>query len=149
MDKIKLRIRLRKFWKITFYPPYKLFTKLQNEIRYDINEYDNNSWKEFLESLNPDENSLFHFNRKLTKKFFALPPILDSDGPKYTPLDKADAFLRSLENSFQVNPELYCNNQIKRVKKLINQYFLYPPSQIVPKLTSPQEIIEIIKKINV
>ncbi|KAF8789880.1 hypothetical protein HNY73_007784 [Argiope bruennichi] len=108
VDKIKLKNRWRKFWQMTFYPPYKLlFTKLQNEIREDINEYDNNSWKELLESLNPEDNSLFEFNRKLTKKFFVLPPIFDSDRLKYTPLGKANAFLHSLENSFQVNPEPY------------------------------------------
>ncbi|KAF8789716.1 putative RNA-directed DNA polymerase like protein [Argiope bruennichi] len=150
VDKIKLKNRWHKFWQMTFYPPYKLlFTKLQNEIREDINEYDNNSWKELLESLNPEDNSLFDFNRKLTKKFFALPPILYSDGLKYTPLGKANAFLHSLENSFQVNPEPYCNDQIRGVKIAVNDYFKAPPPPSNPKLTSPKEIIDIIKKLNV
>ncbi|CAL1275303.1 unnamed protein product [Larinioides sclopetarius] len=53
-------------------------------------------------------------NKKLARKFIPIPPILDTDGIKYTPLGKADAFRHSLENSFQVNPEPYCNSHINK-----------------------------------
>ncbi|GBM89207.1 putative RNA-directed DNA polymerase from transposon X-element [Araneus ventricosus] len=149
VDKIKLKNRFRKYYQQTFYPLYKSKAyKLQKEIHEDIVNFDNNRWRETIEGISSEDNSLYEMNRKLSKKIIPTPPILDSDGMKYTPLGKANAFRFSLENSFQVNPEPYCNNHIKKVNRSISNYF--QKLQIISQLdlVTPQEVIFLIKKLN-
>ncbi|GBL62391.1 putative RNA-directed DNA polymerase from transposon X-element, partial [Araneus ventricosus] len=149
LTKIKIKNRLRKLYQITFFPPYKRKAyKLQKEIQKDIETYDNNRWKETIMDINPEDNTLYEMNRKLSKKFIPTPPILDTDGIKYTPLGKANAFKHSLENSFQENPEPYCNLHINEVNNSINSYFNNLATSSTPDLISSQEVINLIKKIN-
>ncbi|GBO07200.1 RNA-directed DNA polymerase from mobile element jockey [Araneus ventricosus] len=149
LTKIKIKNRLRKLYQITFFPPYKRKAyKLQKEIQKDIETYDNNRWKETIMDINPEDNTLYEMNRKLSKKFIPTPPILDTDGIKYTPLGKANAFKHSLENSFQENPEPYCNLHINEVNNSINSYFNNLATFSTPDLISSQEVINLIKKIN-
>ncbi|GBN39168.1 putative RNA-directed DNA polymerase from transposon X-element, partial [Araneus ventricosus] len=149
VDKIKLKNRFRKFYQQTFYPPYKRKAyKLQREIHEDIVNFDNNRWREMIQGINPEDNSLYEMNRKLSKKCIPTPPILDTDGMKYTPLGKANAFRHCLENSFQVNPEPYCNSHIKKVNRSISNYFHNIHNTSQPEMVSPQEVISLIKKLN-
>ncbi|GBM63190.1 RNA-directed DNA polymerase from mobile element jockey [Araneus ventricosus] len=84
LSKIKIKNRLRKLYQITFFPPYKRKAyKLQKEIQKDIETYDNNRWKETIMDIIPEDNTLYEMNRKLSKKFFPTPPILDTDGFNY------------------------------------------------------------------
>ncbi|GBN46465.1 hypothetical protein AVEN_275115-1 [Araneus ventricosus] len=85
-------------------------------------------------------------NRKLSKKFIPTPPILDTDGIKYTPLGKSNAFKHSLENSFQENPDSYCYLHINEVNNSINSYFNNLATSSTPDLISSQEVIKPIKK---
>ncbi|GBM41919.1 hypothetical protein AVEN_142897-1 [Araneus ventricosus] len=95
-----------------------------------------------------EDNTLYEMNRKLSKKFIPTPPILDTDGIKYTPLGKANAFKHSLENSFQENPEPYCNLHINEVNNSIYCYFNYLVTSSTPDRISSQKVINLIKKIN-
>ncbi|GBM34722.1 hypothetical protein AVEN_208883-1 [Araneus ventricosus] len=88
-------------------------------------------------------------NRKLSRKFIPTPPILDTEGIKYTPLGKANAFKHSLENSFPENPEPYCNLHINEVNNSINSIiFNNLATSSTLDLISSQEVINLIKKIN-
>ncbi|GBN00824.1 hypothetical protein AVEN_197340-1, partial [Araneus ventricosus] len=73
-----------------------------------------------------DDNSIYEANRKFSKKYIEIPLIIDTDGVKYTPLDKADALKYSLEISFQTNPESYDDNQIPMINKAVRQYIRKP-----------------------
>ncbi|GBM62352.1 hypothetical protein AVEN_166847-1 [Araneus ventricosus] len=87
LSKITIKNRLRKLDQIAFFPPYKRKAfKLQKEIQKDIETYDNNRWKETIMDINPEDNILYDVNRKLSKKFIPTPPILNTDGIKYTSL---------------------------------------------------------------
>ncbi|GBM87188.1 hypothetical protein AVEN_78700-1 [Araneus ventricosus] len=70
-------------------------------------EIDQESWKEWLMNLNEEDNSIYIAARKFSRKYIQIPPILDTDYIKCTPLGKANAFKYSLENSFQTSPEPY------------------------------------------
>ncbi|GBM61035.1 hypothetical protein AVEN_79682-1 [Araneus ventricosus] len=108
LSKIRIKNRLRKLYQIIFFPSYKRKAyKFQKEIQKDIETYDNDRWKETIMDINPEDNVLNDMNQKLSKKFIPTPPILDTNGIKYTPLGKANAFKHNLENSFQENPEPY------------------------------------------
>ncbi|GBN86573.1 hypothetical protein AVEN_41317-1 [Araneus ventricosus] len=144
LDKKKIKNRLRKLYQQTFYPPFKL----QKQIHKDIEDFDNNRWRETIQGINSEDNTLYDMNRKLSNKFIPTPPILDTDGMKYMPLGKANAFRYSLENSFQENPEPYCNSHISKVNLTINKYLRSLNTCSPPNIISPQEVINLIKKIN-
>ncbi|GBN11497.1 putative RNA-directed DNA polymerase from transposon X-element, partial [Araneus ventricosus] len=148
-NKITQRNQQNNRWKTTYDPIYKRHAnRLTNEIKRDIEKYNQDTWTDWLISLNPEDLSIYDATRKFTKKFIQVPPILDTDGLKYTPLGKANAFKYSLENSFQTNPEPYNNNHISFVNKKVRNYLAQKKNDNCIKLTSPQEIISITKKIN-
>ncbi|GBO19147.1 hypothetical protein AVEN_210708-1, partial [Araneus ventricosus] len=99
-------------------------------------------------SLNQEDNSIYIAARKFSRKYIQIPPILDTDGIKYTPLGKANAFKFSLENSFQNNPEPYDGAHIDEVNRAIRRYIDNPKPSSNIKLTSPQEILSLLKRIN-
>ncbi|GBN97932.1 putative RNA-directed DNA polymerase from transposon X-element [Araneus ventricosus] len=101
-----------------------------------------------MQGINPEDNTLYDMNRILSKKFFPTPPILDTDGMKYTPLGIENAFRYSLENSFQGNQEQNCNSHINKVNLTINKYLRSLNTCSTPSIISPQEAINLIKKIN-
>ncbi|GBM58552.1 hypothetical protein AVEN_255332-1 [Araneus ventricosus] len=80
--------------------------------------------------------------------FISIPPILDTDGIKYTPLGKANAFKHSLENSSQENPKPYFNLHINEVNNSVSSYFNNLTKSSTLDLISSQELINLIKKIN-
>ncbi|GBN77514.1 hypothetical protein AVEN_268125-1 [Araneus ventricosus] len=88
-NKITLRNEIKKRWQITYDPRFKRkSTQLTNEIKADIKQYDQDSCTEWLLSLNQEDLSINNATRKFSKKFHKIPPILDTDGLKYTPSEK-------------------------------------------------------------
>ncbi|GBM54379.1 hypothetical protein AVEN_82991-1 [Araneus ventricosus] len=149
LSKIRVKNRFRKLYQITFFPPYKRKAyKLEKEIHKGIETYDNNRWKETIMDINPEDNTLYDINRKSSKNVIPTPTILDTEEIKYTPLGKVNAFKHSLENSFQKNPEPYCNLYINEVNNSINSYFNNFATSSTPDLISSQVVINLIKRIN-
>ncbi|GBN32004.1 putative RNA-directed DNA polymerase from transposon X-element [Araneus ventricosus] len=147
-NKIALRNQIKKSWQITYDHRFRKFTQLTNDIKADIVQYDQDSWTEWRLSLNQEEVSIYETTRKFSRQFHKIPPILDTDGLKYTHLVKANVFKYSLENSFQTNPELYDNRHISEVNKAVHHFLNSTRKDNNIKLTSPREIQAIIKKIN-
>ncbi|GBO18446.1 putative RNA-directed DNA polymerase from transposon X-element [Araneus ventricosus] len=145
VKKITLRNQIRKRWQQTYDPRYRrTANRLTNKIRREIRDYDQESWKEWLMSLTQEDNSIYIAARK----YIQIPPMLDTDGIKYTPLGKANAFKYSLENSFQTNPEPYDDVHIDEVNRAIRRYINNPKPSSNIKFTSPQEILSFLKRIN-
>ncbi|GBN78129.1 putative RNA-directed DNA polymerase from transposon X-element [Araneus ventricosus] len=88
-NKITLRNQIKKRWQITYDPRFKRkSTQLTNEIKADIKQYDQDSWAEWLLSLNQKDLSIYNATRKFSRKFHKIPPILDTGRLKYTPSEK-------------------------------------------------------------
>ncbi|GBM41653.1 RNA-directed DNA polymerase from mobile element jockey [Araneus ventricosus] len=64
------------------------------------------------------------------------------------PLGKENASKFSLENSLQTNPEPYDDAHIDEVNRAIRRYIDNPKPSSNIKLTSPQEILSLLKRIN-
>ncbi|GBN95687.1 hypothetical protein AVEN_204862-1 [Araneus ventricosus] len=136
--KINLRNQIKKRWQITYDPRFKRkSTHLPNEIKADINQYDQDSWTDWLLILNQEDLSIYNATRKFSRNFHKIPPILDTDGLKYTPLGKANAFKYSLENSFQTNPEPYDNRHISEVNRAVQHFLNSTRNDNNIKLTYP------------
>ncbi|GBN79346.1 hypothetical protein AVEN_150951-1 [Araneus ventricosus] len=102
--------------------------QLQKQIHKENEDFDNNRWRETIQGVNPEDNTLYDMNSKWSKKFIPTTPINDTDGRKYTPLGKANAFRYSLENSFQGKKEPYCDSHIIQGSNYINLDLRPPPS---------------------
>ncbi|GFT14625.1 RNA-directed DNA polymerase from mobile element jockey [Trichonephila clavipes] len=76
------------------------------------------------------------------------PPILSSRGLVFGTKEKADCFVDNLEESFTENRTPYDDDHIDKVDRTIRR-FLNNYSSSIPPLTSPQEICDIISKLNI
>ncbi|GBN10163.1 hypothetical protein AVEN_190798-1 [Araneus ventricosus] len=113
--------------------------KLTNEIKSDIRDFDQESWRGWLTGLIQEDNLIYEANRKISKKHIQIPLILDTDGVKYTPHGKANAFKYSLGNSFQINPEPYDNRQMAIVHKAVCHHIKNAREYFDVQLTSPRK----------
>ncbi|GFU47474.1 uncharacterized protein TNCV_4823511 [Trichonephila clavipes] len=69
---IKTKNRFRKLWNNTRYPLYKReVNALVREIRIEINEHKNRTWKNLLSSLNVEDNSLYNLHKELQKNILS------------------------------------------------------------------------------
>ncbi|GFW65440.1 probable RNA-directed DNA polymerase from transposon X-element [Trichonephila clavipes] len=144
---IRAKNRFRKLWNNTRYPPYKReVIALIRQIRSEIQEHKNRTWKEFLLTLNPEDNSLYNIHRKFSKRHIPFPPLHGPGGMAYSDFEKAEAFKDTLEVTFQENEEPYCDDKIEEDENLFDDYF-DKFATCTPPLTSPSEVKGIIKKL--
>ncbi|GFT59770.1 probable RNA-directed DNA polymerase from transposon X-element [Trichonephila clavipes] len=121
---IRAKNRFRKLWNETRYPPYKReVNALIRQIRKEIQEHKNRTWKDFLLTLNPEDNSLYNLHRKFSKRHIPLPPLHGPGGMAYSDFEKAEVFKDTLEVTFQENEEPYCDDKIEEVESLVDDYF--------------------------
>ncbi|GFX27693.1 probable RNA-directed DNA polymerase from transposon X-element [Trichonephila clavipes] len=114
---IKTKNRFRKLWNNTRYPPYKReVNALVRQIRIEINEHKNRTWKNFLSTLNVEDNSLYQLHKRITKKHTVIPPLHGPSGMAYSDFEKAEAFKDTLEVTFQENSEPYSDDKIEEVE---------------------------------
>ncbi|GBM60688.1 putative RNA-directed DNA polymerase from transposon X-element [Araneus ventricosus] len=86
VKKITLRNQIRKRRQQTYDPRYRrTANRLTNQIRREIRDYDQESWKKWLMSLNQEDNSIYIAARKFSRKYIQIPPILDTNG-NYRPI---------------------------------------------------------------
>ncbi|GFT70267.1 putative RNA-directed DNA polymerase from transposon X-element [Trichonephila clavipes] len=64
----------------------------------------------------------------------------------YSDFEKAEAFKDTLEDTFQENEELYCDDKIEEVENLVNHFFDNFATS-TPPLTSSTEVRGSIKKL--
>ncbi|GFT38550.1 uncharacterized protein TNCV_2748271 [Trichonephila clavipes] len=144
---IRAKNRFRKLWNNTRYPPYKReVNALIRQIRSEIQDHKNRAWKNFLLTLNPEDNSLYNLHRKFSKRHVPFPPLHGPGGMAYSDFEKAEAFKNTLEVTFQENEEPYCDDKIEEVENLVDHYF-DNFATCTPPLTSPSEVRGIIKKL--
>ncbi|GFY15117.1 uncharacterized protein TNCV_1569321 [Trichonephila clavipes] len=120
---IRAKNRFRKLWNNTRYPPYKReVNALIRQTRSEIQDHKNRTWKNFLLTLNPEDNSLYNLHRKFSKRHTPFPPLHGPGGMAYSDFEKAEAFKDTLEVTFQENEEPYCDDKIE-VENLVNHFF--------------------------
>ncbi|GFX39314.1 probable RNA-directed DNA polymerase from transposon X-element [Trichonephila clavipes] len=135
---IRAKNRFSKLWNNTRYPPYKRkVNALIRQIRSEIQEHKNRTWKNFLLTLNPEDNSLYNLHRKFSKRHIPFPTLHGPGGMTYSDFEKAEAFKDTLEVTFQENEEPYCDEKIE-VENLVDHYF-DNFATYTPPLTSPSE----------
>ncbi|GFT51524.1 RNA-directed DNA polymerase from mobile element jockey, partial [Nephila pilipes] len=147
--KIRSKNRLRKIWQNTRYPPIKNeINRLQREIKREIYQVKNEAWEARLQTSNTEDLSLYKLDKTTKNTLFTIPPLIGPRGLVFDSQAKADLFADSLENSFQENAEFYDDDFIEKVERNIIRFQNNQNSPATPKLTSPQEVMDIIEKLN-
>ncbi|GFU08871.1 probable RNA-directed DNA polymerase from transposon X-element [Trichonephila clavipes] len=147
--KIREKNRLRKLWQRTQYPPLKAeVNRLQRIIRTDLKNSKEHVW-DSLQDANIDTDTLHKLVAGInTNNSIIYPPILSSRGLVFGTKEKADCFVDNLEESFTENRIPYDDDHIDKVDRTIRRFLNSYSSSILP-LTSPQEICDIISKLNI
>ncbi|GFX52994.1 probable RNA-directed DNA polymerase from transposon X-element [Trichonephila clavipes] len=142
--------RLRKLWQRTQYPPLKAeVNRLQRIIRTELKNSKEHVWDSLQKDANIDTDTLHKLVAgNNSNNNIIYPPILSSRGLVFGTKEKADCFVDNLEESFTENRTPYDDDHIDKVDRTIRR-FLNNYSSSIPPLTSPQEICDIISKLNI
>ena len=86
-------------------PTTKLrINQLQRQIGYEIGKWQNEHWTATLESLSPEDTSLWKITRRIMRIQDPNPPLLAAGSLAHSDLEKAEALVRNLESQFQPVP---------------------------------------------
>jgi hypothetical protein len=142
-DEIRLKNRMRKRWQITRDAALKAEdNRLQRSVTRQL-EWRNDQWSVTLESLDPEDQSLWRVTKRVMRVPIPSPPLVTPGGIALSDSEKAEALADSLETQFQpvTNPSVQA--VIEMVDVALRSYFLTPSSE--PKLTTPEEVQEAIR----
>ncbi|KAJ8917722.1 hypothetical protein NQ315_005171 [Exocentrus adspersus] len=75
----------------------RIANQLSRRVRAALDEHRQETWRRFVESLNPRDNSLWKTQKALKTRRRPVPPLHGEQGIVHTNRDKAEAFADSLE----------------------------------------------------
>jgi hypothetical protein len=147
-DKILLKNRLRRQRKTTRNPALKAeVNRLQRSVTTQINEWKNDQWSNTLESLDPEDQSLWKITRRVMRIRTPSPPLVTPVGLALSDSEKAKALADSLEAQFQPVNDPSVPAVIEVVNEAMRAYSFAPASE--PKLTKPTEVQDTIRGLKV
>jgi hypothetical protein len=98
---VKNRNHFRNLYKRSNNPAFKSSVNLLNRmIRHQISLEKMTAFRDKLQNLSFSDNSLFRFAKSQKRKNHSIPPIVESLGISYSDKEKADAFARSFQSTF-------------------------------------------------
>jgi hypothetical protein len=96
-DHIRLKNRLRRRWQVTTDPILKAeVNRLQRSVTGRLNEWSNDQWSATLESLDPEDRSLWRMTKRVTR-VPALFPLSHHGDIALSDSEKAEALANTLE----------------------------------------------------
>jgi hypothetical protein len=112
-----------------------------------LNERRNDQWSDTLESLDPEDQSLWRMTKRVMKVPTPSPPLVTPGGIALSDSEKAEALADNLETQFQPLTDPSVPAVIEMVDVALRSYLLTPASE--PKLTIPDEVQEAIRGLKV
>jgi hypothetical protein len=103
-----------------------------------LNEWKNDQWSATLESLDPEDQSLWRMTKRVMKVPTPSPPLVTPEGIGLSDSEKAEALADNLETQFQPVTDPTVPAVIEMVDVTLRSYFLTPASE--PNLTTPDEV---------
>ena len=128
-DEILLKYRLQRRWQVTRCPALRAeVNRLQISVTRRLNEWQNDQWSATLESLDPEDQSMWRMTKRV-KRVPTKPPILVAAGRiALSDSEKAETLADRLKTQFQP----VTNPSVPAVIEMINlaprSYFLTPAS---------------------
>ena len=94
--------RLRRRWQVTRDPALKAeVNRLQRLVTRRLNEWRNDQWSATLDSLNPEDQSLWKLTKRVMIVLTPSPPLVTPWRLALSGSEKAEAIADSLEAQFQ------------------------------------------------
>jgi hypothetical protein len=138
-DEIRLKNQLRRQWQVNRDPALKAeVNHLQRSVTNRLNEWRNDQWGATLESLNPEDQSLWKMTKRVMRVATLSPPLATPGGFALSDSEKAEAVADSLEDQFQPVTDHSVPAVIEKVDVVLESYFQTPASE--PHLTNPDEV---------
>lgn len=147
---IRDRRRAKRIAQRTRQPQARLvYNQLSRRVKAALQEHRQARWQRHLESLNPEDRSMWNTQKALRNPRKPMPPIHGEQGIVYTRQQKAEAFADSLElqcreNQLDGEDEDWSDDVERRVRR-INR--LPDDDEITP--TSPEEVKEILRRLKI
>jgi hypothetical protein len=140
-DEIRPKNRLQRRWHITRDPALKAeINRLQRSVTHRFNEWRNDQWSATLESLDPEDQSLWRMTKRVMRVPTPSPPLVTPGGIALSESEKAEALPDNLETQSQPVTDPSIPAVIEMVDMALRSYFLTPASEL--KLTTPDEVQE-------
>jgi hypothetical protein len=137
---IRLKNQLRRQWQITKDPALKaVVNRLQRSVTTQLNEWRNDRWSDTLESLDPEDQSLWKMTGRVMRIPTPSPPLVTPGGLALSDSEKAEALADSLEVQFQPLND----SSVPAVFEAMRSYSVAPASE--PKLTNPMDVQDAIR----
>jgi len=77
--------------------------QLNRRVKAALDDHRENQWQEHLESLNPEDRSMWKTCKALRQKRKPIQPLTGNNGIVYEKRDKVESFADTLERQFQEN----------------------------------------------
>jgi len=101
-DEIRLKNRLRRQWQFTRDPTLRAeVNRLQRSVTARLNEWRNDQLGATLQSLNPEDQSIWKMTKRVMRVLTPSPPLVTPGGIALSDCEKAEALADSLEAQFQ------------------------------------------------
>jgi hypothetical protein len=121
--------------------------RLQRSVTHQLNQWRNDQWSGTLESLDPEDQSLWKMTRRVMRIPTPSPPLVTPGGNALSDSEKAETLADSLESQFQTVNDPSDPTVIEKVTEALHAYSYAPASE--PKLTNPMEVQDVIRDLNV
>jgi hypothetical protein len=128
-DEIRLKNRLPMRWQVTRDPALKAeVNRLQRSVTRRLHEWRNDQWSATLESLDPEDQSLWRMTKRLMRVPTPSPSMVTPGGIALSGSEKAEALADNLETQFQPVTNSSVPAVIKTVNVGLRSYFMAPVS---------------------
>jgi hypothetical protein len=121
--------------------------RLQRSVTIQLNEWRNDWWSNLLESVDPEDQSLWKMTRRVMRFPTPLPSLITPGRLALSDSEKAEALADSLEAEFQPVNDPSVPAVIKVVNEAMRSYSFAPASK--PKLTNTTEVQDTIRDLKV
>jgi hypothetical protein len=121
--------------------------RLQRSVTTQLNEWRNDRWSNTLESLDPEDQSLWKMTRWVMRIPTPSPLLITPGGLALSDSEKAEALAESLEAQFQPVNDPSVPAVIEVVNEAMRAHSFAPASE--PKLTNPTEVQDAIRGLKV
>jgi len=143
-NEIRLKNRLRRQWQFTRDTALKAeVNRLQRSVTRRLKERRNDQWSATLESLDPEDQSLWRMTKRVIEFLLHPPPLIIPGGIAFSDSEKAEAPADNLEAQFQPVTDPSVSAVIETVEVALRSYFIRPASE--PQLITPDEVHEAIR----
>ena len=145
-DEIRLKNRLRRQWQVTRDPTLRTeVNRMQKSVTRRLNEWRNDQWSATLESLDPEDQSLWRMAQRVMRNPTLSPPW-SPRGIALSDSEKAEALPDTLETQFHPVADSSVPAVIEMVDVAL-RYFQTSASD--PKLSNSDEVHEAIRGLKV